>query len=418
MIYRLVQFAIFDGQPKIAFPSYYFVIMRLQLTTLFREFFNSEKAGGLLLICCTVISIILTNSSWGPGYTDFWHHYLGFTSASVELNLSITHWVNDGLMAVFFLLVGLEIERELYVGELSDFRNALLPALAAIGGMAIPAVLYWLINSGSSDLSGVAIPTATDIAFSLGILSILGRRVPPALKIFLTALAIIDDLGAIAIIALFYTKGFSLLYFSLAILIFIILVIMNKTKVHSLYFYILPGIVMWYFMLRSGVHATISGILLAFAIPFGHGRQESPSSRLQHLLHRPVAWIILPVFALANTGILLTADWQQQLISTNALGIIAGLFLGKPLGIVLFCFLAVKAGICRLPFGVSWHHIIGAGTLAGIGFTMSIFITLLAFTNEADIVGSKMAILIASIMAGITGFMILKVASKKALTKF
>jgi Na+:H+ antiporter, NhaA family len=311
------------------------------------------------------------------------------------------------LMAIFFLLIGLEIERELYIGELSDLRNATLPVFAAIGGMAIPTLIHFLLNRGTETQAGMGIPMATDIAFALGVLALLGSRVPIPIKIFLTALAIMDDLGTIVIIALFYMGDFSLLNFILALGIFAGLLILNRLGVHRLPFYLIPGFVMWYFLLKSGVHATMAGVLLAFAIPFARGDEDSPSFKLQHLLHRPVAFIIMPLFALANTGIGLTGNWNEGLAISNSLGIFSGLFVGKPLGIVLFSFLAVKMGLSELPSDVFWKHIIGAGFLGGVGFTMSIFITFLAFDNAELVQSSKISILLSSLMAGVVGFLIL-----------
>jgi NhaA family Na+:H+ antiporter len=381
--------------------------MITRITKLFTEFFESEKTSGIILILCTVISIVIANSSFGKDYLGFWHNKIGFEIGGIVLKYSVEHWINDGLMAVFFLLIGLEIERELYIGELSDLRNATLPIFAAIGGMAIPALLHFLLNRGTETQAGMGIPIATDIAFALGVLAILGRRVPISLKIFLAALAIIDDLGAIVIIALFYMGDFSLLYLVLALGIFAGLLILNRLGVHRLPFYIIPGFIMWYLMLKSGIHATIAGILLAFAIPFASGDKKSPSYKLQHFLHRPVAFIIMPLFALANTDIVLTGNWIGCLEASNSLGIITGLFFGKPLGIVLFSALAVKMGLSQLPGDVSLRHIIGAGFLGGIGFTMSIFITLLAFGNPEIIQSSKISILLSSLMAGTVGFLIL-----------
>ena len=391
--------------------------MKIKLTKLFVEFFKSEQASGVILILCTITSIMIANSYFGNGYSDFWHTKVGFETSGIALKYSVEHWINDGLMAVFFLLIGLEIERELYFGELSDLKNATLPIFAAIGGMAIPAVLHFLFNRGTETQAGVAIPMATDIAFALGVLALLGSRVPISLKIFLTALAIIDDLGAIAIIALFYVGDFSLLYLVLALGIFAGLLVLNRLGIHWLPFYLIPGIVMWYFMLKSGIHATIAGVLLAFVIPFARGDEDSTSYKLQHFLHKPVAFIIMPLFALANTGIALTGNWIEGLVTSNSLGIFAGLFVGKPLGIVLFSFLAVKIGLSQLPNDVSWKHIIGAGFLSGIGFTMSIFITLLAFGNPEIIQSSKISILLSSLVAGTVGFLILNREIAKSIGK-
>jgi len=381
-------------------------------TRIFKEFFDSEKAGGLLLIICTVASVIIANTSIGDGYLHFWHSQLNLSFANVNLNYSAEHWVNDGLMAIFFLMVGLEIERELYIGELSNFKNALLPILAAVGGMVVPAAIHFLFNHGTPTQSGIGIPMATDIAFALGILSLAGDKIPPSVKIFLTALAIIDDLGAVIIIAIFYTKNLSLLYLFIALGIFLLLLIFNKLKIKNLFFYIIPGIVMWYCMLQSGVHATISGILLAFAIPFDKAGSNL-SEKVQHFLHKPVAFLILPIFALANTGIVLSAGWHQTLFSDNSLGIIGGLFLGKPVGILLFCIAAIQLKVCRLPDKMRWSHLSGISALAGLGFTMSIFIANLAFSDAEYIQDSKIAILTASLFAGLIGFFLLKRISGK-----
>jgi len=382
--------------------------MKTKLTKLFVEFFESEQASGIILILCTVTSIAIANSYFGKGYLEFWQTKVGLEIGdTIFLRYSLEHWINEGLMAIFFLLIGLEIERQLYVGELSNPKNASLPIIAAIGGMVTPALLHFLLNRGTETQAGVGIPTATDIAFALGVLALLGSRVPVSLKIFLTALAIIDDLGAIVIIALFYMGDLSLLYLVLALVVFAGLLILNRLHVHRLPFYLIPGFVMWYFMLKSGIHATITGVLLAFAVPFAHGDEESPSYKLQHFLHRPAAFIIMPLFALANTAIALTGNWIEGLATSNGLGIFAGLFFGKPLGIALFSLLAVKFGLSQLPSDVSWRHIIGAGFLGGIGFTMSIFITLLAFGNLEIVQSSKISILLSSFLAGAVGFLIL-----------
>lgn len=372
----------------------------MALTRLYNEFVNSEKAGGLILVFVTVASLVLANSAAGEQYISFWNQDLG--------GHSVVHWVNDGLMAVFFLLIGLELEREIYIGELSDIKSAALPVFGAFGGMIVPAAIYTIFNFGSETQSGAGIPMATDIAFAIGILSLLGKRVPSSLKVFLTALAIIDDLGAILVIAIFYTSTIAFLNLAFALGIFCILIVLNRLKINNLLPYLVGGIAMWYFMLHSGVHATITGVLLAFAIPFGDGGDRSPSYRLQHFLHKPVAFIILPLFALANTCIPVSAGWHQALGQPSSLGIISGLIAGKPIGILLFSFLGVVTGLCSLPSGLRWKNIIGAGLLGGIGFTMSIFITLLAFSDSELIDNSKIAIMFASIFSGLAGFIYLK----------
>lgn len=377
------------------------------LTRLYKEFFNSEKSGGLILVFVTILSLVLANSPWQIDYIHFWHFNLG--------GHSIVHWINDGLMTIFFLLIGLELEREIYRGELSDIKNASLPIFGAIGGMLVPAGLFLLFNFGTDTQSGAGIPMATDIAFAIGILSLLGNRVPTTLKIFLTALAVIDDLGAIIVIAIFYTTTITFANLFIALGIFGFLLFLNRLKIHNIIPYLIGGVAMWYFMLHSGVHATITGVLLAFAIPFGSSGEKTPSYILQHYLHKPVAFFILPLFAIANTCIAIGGSWQNSLGQAYSFGIIAGLLIGKPLGICLFSFIGVGLGLCTLPTELKWKNIIGAGFLGGIGFTMSIFITLLAFDNDDIIINSKIAIIIASIIAGIIGFLFLKLTLKKQI---
>ena len=385
----------------------------MKLTKLFKEFFDSEKSSGIILVACTIISLLLVNVFMGEEYLDFWHQKTLPMLAGVNLNLSVEHWINDGLMAIFFLMVGLEIERELYTGELSAFKNALVPIIAAIGGMLVPALFHFALNAGTDTQNGFGIPMATDIAFALGIMVLVGKRVPFVLKIFLTALAIIDDLGAILVIAFFYTKEIQSLYLFAALGIFVILIVLNRLKVYQLVFYLIGGVIMWYCFLRSGVHATIAGVLLAFAIPFKDGGERSPSYKLQHALHKPVAFFILPLFALANTGILFESNLKDALINDNSLGIIMGLVFGKPLGIMIMLFIGVKARIISLPKGIQWKHIAATGFLAGIGFTMSIFITLLAFDRPGLVVNSKIAVLLSSFIAAVVGFFFLKWAVRK-----
>jgi len=372
----------------------------LNVTTLFKSFFESEKAGGLVLLIGTIISLLLANSSFSETYLSVWHHPIG--SQSVE------YWINDGLMTIFFLLIGLELEREVYIGELSKLKDAILPLFGALGGMLIPALLYIIFNLGTTTHSGYGIPMATDIAFAIGILSLLGDKVPISLKVFLTALAVIDDLGAIIMIAIFYTKT---LYFNnllISLSIFGVLLIMNRLKVKNLILYLIGGVFMWYFMLNSGVHATITGILLAFAIPFQDGSEHTISYQLQNWLHKPVAFGIIPLFALSNTAIVIGKDWVHTFAETYSLGIIFGLCLGKPLGILSFIYLSVKLKLTELPNDVNWNQLIGIGFLGGIGFTMSIFITLLAFDNHSIINNAKFMILIASFISGAIGFIWLK----------
>lgn len=369
----------------------------MKLTKLFSDFFESEKAGGFLLIASTLSSLVLANSFLQSEYLTLWHYTIA--------GQSLEYWINDGLMAIFFLLIGLELEREMYRGELASIKNASLPIVAALGGMLVPASIFLLFNWGKSTQTGAGIPMATDIAFAIGILSLLGNRVPVSLKILLTAFAVIDDLGAIIVIAIFYTNQLYLTNLGIAFSIFAFLLLLNRLKVHNLIPYLIGGVGMWYFMLHSGVHSTITGVLLAFAIPFGKGDEKSPSYILQSFLHKPVAFFILPLFALANTSIIITHDWYAELTTANSIGILTGLIIGKPLGILLFCSIGVGLGICTLPTDLKWKHIGGVGMLGGIGFTMSIFITLLAFDDSLHINGSKIAILLASLVAGTIGFL-------------
>jgi len=381
----------------------------MKLTKLFNEFFESEKAGGILLIACTAVSLWIANSFLQESYLKVWHFQIG--------GHSLTHWINDGLMSIFFLLIGLELEREIYIGELSSRTKASLPIFSAIGGMLLPAGLFLLFNFGTATQAGAGIPMATDIAFAIGILSLLGNRVPSSLKVLLIAIAVIDDLGAIIVIAIFYTSTLAFTDLFIALGIFGLLLILNRLKVHNLIPYLIGGVIMWYFMLHSGVHPTITGVLLAFAIPFGDGGEKSPSYIFQHWLHKPVAFFILPLFALANTCIPIDSSWQTGLTQTNSIGIFTGLIVGKPLGIFLFGFITVSLRLCALPEDLKWKQVLGVGLLAGIGFTMSIFITLLAFDSSELITQSKIAILLASLVAGTLGYLWLRTTLNPQTTK-
>jgi len=372
----------------------------------FKEFFESEKSGGIVLLFVTMLSMLVANSGFQHNYLEFWEMPLG--------GHHLVHWINDGLMAIFFLYIGLELEREIYQGELSHLKKASLPIFAALGGMIVPASIFLLLNIGTSTQSGAGIPMATDIAFAIGILSLLGNRVPLSLKIFLTALAVIDDLGAILVIALFYTSSLSVPYLLASLGIFLVLLILNRLKILALLPYLIGGVAMWYCMLNSGVHATITGVLLAFAIPFRDGRKATPSARLLHLLHKPVSFFILPVFALANTALIFDNNWSS-LAQPLSIGILLGLFLGKPLGILSFSYLSVKMGFCNLPGNVKMKQILGVGFLGGIGFTMSIFITLLAFSDAEMIKVAKIAIIAGSLVSGIVGYVWLKFTLKTKL---
>ena len=380
----------------------------MKVTQVYKDFFESEKLGGLILLVCTITSLLLANSAFGESYHHFW--LTEFSGKSIE------YWINDGLMTIFFLLIGLELEREIYQGELSNIKDALLPIFAAIGGMVVPAGIYLAFNFDTITQSGAGIPMATDIAFAIGILSLLGNRVPLSLKIFLTALAVIDDLGAILIIAIFYTKTILLSNLAIALGLFVFLYVLGKYfKVKNLLPYLIGGVFMWYFMLHSGVHATITGVLLAFAIPFGNGGTKSTSYILQHILHKPVAFIILPIFALANTAIVMNGNLAEVVLENYSLGVALGLVVGKPLGIFILTYLVVKIGWCQLPSGMNWKSVLGVGFLGGIGFTMSIFITLLAFDNPVIINNTKLIIVISSLIAGVIGFLFLKITLKQKI---
>ena len=372
----------------------------MRVTKAFMSFFESEKAGGLILLLCTAFSLVISNTSFSESYFAIWHHPIA--------NHSFEHWINDGLMAIFFLMIGLELEREVYKGELSKFKDAILPISGALGGMLFPALIFLLFNFGTETQSGIGIPMATDIAFALGILSLVGNKVPNSLKVFLTALAVIDDLGAIIVIALFYTKTLYFINLVISLSIFAGLLVLNRMKVNNLWIYLVAGVFMWYFMLNSGVHATITGVLLAFAIPFQDGSEKTISYKLQHFLHKPVVFIILPLFALCNTAIVIGSDWLHNFTEDYSMGIIFGLIIGKPLGIILFSYLAILFGLAKLPKELSMKKLLGAGFLGGIGFTMSIFISLLAFDNAAIINNAKFMILVASLLSGIVGFLWLK----------
>jgi Na+:H+ antiporter, NhaA family len=376
----------------------------MRLTKIYKNFFESEKASGLVLLCCTLFSLIITNSSFQNSYLSLWQYEAA--------GHSITHWVNEGLMTIFFLLIGLELEREIYFGELSKLRNALMPLVGALGGMIVPAIVFLVFNAGTATQSGAGIPMATDIAFSLAILSLLGNKVPASLKIFLTALAVIDDIGAIIIIAIFYTASIAWWYLLIVLVIWAFLFLLNRLKVYNLIPYLVGGFAMWYCMLHTGVHASITGVILAFVIPFGNGSSLSSSYKLQQYLHKPVAFFILPIFALVNTAIIIGKNSSIVFSENYSIGIMLGLFIGKALGIFVFCMLAIKLGIAKLPSNLKRIHFLGAGFLGGIGFTMSVFIAMLAFKDSVIINNSKLAIIIASFCAGFVGFIILKFTLK------
>ena len=370
----------------------------------FQRFFKSGQVGGFLLLLCVAISLLIANTASKDSFEAFLQINLGYGA----INYSIIAWINDALMAIFFLLVGLEIKRELVEGELSSVKSAALPVIAALGGMLVPALIYFLFNVGTETVAGWGIPMATDIAFALAIIAMLGKNVPTSLKIFLAALAIVDDLGAILVIAIFYTSQIHFEYLAMAAGILALLALLNYFGVKNLIFYLIPGVFLWYFIHHSGIHATIAGVLLAFTIPTNQTDVLSPLEKLEHLLTTPVNYLIMPIFALANTNITFQKEMISGLVSPLGLGIILGLFAGKTIGVTFFSWLAVKLKWAELPSGAGWKHILGLGMLAGIGFTMSIFISLLSFSDELHISEAKFAILAASIISGLVGFVFLK----------
>ena len=379
--------------------------------TVFREFLKSSFAGGIILFSCVILALIVANTSLYGSVMDFLLQEVGFETDSIQLKYSWLLWLNDGLMAIFFLLVGLEIKREIVEGELSSASKAVLPILAAVGGALLPAAIYFVINKDAADTAhGWGIPMATDIAFALAVITLLGNKVPASLKIFLAALAIVDDLLAILVIALFYSNGIHTTYLFIALGIFIFLIVLNKLGVKALWAYLIPGVFIWYFIHHSGIHATIAGVLVAMTLPTTPDERESPLEKLEHLLTKPVNFIIIPLFAFANTLIPIHGDMLGGLTSKLGLGIIAGLIVGKSIGIFIICFIAKKLKIAQLPEGASWMQIFGVGLLGGIGFTMSIFISILSFDDALLIEEAKFAVLIASLCAGILGYTMLRLA--------
>jgi len=386
------------------------------MTKTLQRFFQNDAAGGICLIIAAALAMFLANFSLtGQTYQEFLAMPVEFRVGSLDISKNMLLWVNDALMAIFFLMVGLEVKREMVQGSLASSRQAAFPVIAALGGMALPAVLYLAFNfSDPITLHGWAIPTATDIAFALGILALLGNRVPVALKVFLMALAIIDDLGAIVIIALFYTSSLSLTSLAVAVAAIVVLALLNMFNVRRTGIYILVGAILWVAVLKSGVHATLAGVILGFFIPLQEKKGHSPSKQLEHVLHPWVSFLILPLFAFANAGVVLSGVTMDSLTSHLPLGIMAGLLIGKPLGIGLFCWLALKLKLCSLPRGTSFRDIMSVGVLCGIGFTMSIFITSLAFDEAHSelITLAKLGILLGSVLSAVIGYTMLKVRFK------
>lgn len=379
----------------------------------FKDFVKSNNFGGILLFLCVILSLIVANSAMGEKLQNILDTVVGFENESVHLNYSVSMWINDGLMAIFFLLVGLEIKREIVEGELSSPKKALLPILCAIGGAIVPAIIFFMFNSGSETIHGWAIPMATDIAFALAVISLLDKRVPASLKIFLAALAIVDDLIAILVIAFFYSNGIELVYLGYAAAGMAVLILMNRFNVKNPYLYLIPGVFIWYFVHHSGIHATIAGVMVAMTLPTNDTNIESPLERLEHALVNPVNFFIIPIFAFANTNITLQSEMLHGLTAPLGLGIFFGLMFGKPIGILLTSWICSRFGIASLPEGSSWMHIIGVGMLAGIGFTMSIFISILSFKNPLFVSEAKLSVLLTSVIAGTAGFLLLKANSYK-----
>lgn len=390
------------------------------MKVLVRKFLENESSSGIILIFVTLIALLFSNSFLSPFYTDFLHTKIELKVGTIlEISKPLILWVNDGLMAIFFLMIGLEIKRELILGHLSNFSNITLPLIGAIGGMAVPALIFFFFNINDNfALRGWAIPTATDIAFALGILSLLGKRVPTSLKIFLMALAIFDDVGAILIIAFFYTAQLSINSFLLATLCIGILILFNRLKISYLSLYIFVGVLLWICVLKTGVHATLTGIILAFTIPISlineKRRHISPVRTLEHYIHSWVAFFILPLFAFVNAGIDLRNISLSQIDNSVFLGIFFGLFLGKQIGVFLFVFITVKLGLIKLPVGVNLRQFYGVAILTGVGFTMSLFINSLAYEDSnIFFYTDKLAILFGSLVSALMGyFILLKTANK------
>ncbi len=382
----------------------------------FKWFFKLEAASGLILLFSAIIALIISNSELSSLYFNILDKYIFIGINSFGLKLTIIHWINDALMAIFFFFVTLEIKREFLQGELSNIKQAMLPIIAAIGGMLVPALIYVYINLGDSEtLNGWAIPSATDIAFSLGVLSLLGKRVPLSLKVFLTALAIIDDLGAIIIIALFYSGDLSIKYLSLMLLAFIILLIINKFNIKKFLPYLIVGVFLWDFTHNSGIHATIAGVLLAITIP--HRKKEKDFSlliKIEHLISPYVAFGIMPLFAFANAGVSLEGLTFSSLLNKVPLGIVLGLFVGKQLGVFVFSYISIKLKIAQMPNNSNWFNFYGVGILTGIGFTMSLFVGNLAFVENMQYMdGVKIGVLTGSLLSTLIGYFLILLTPNK-----
>jgi len=383
-------------------------------------FFKSESASGLILLICAIMAMVIANSSFVTTYNNILHTYITIGYKEFSLSMSVLHWINDGLMAIFFLVVGMEIKRELVFGELKSLKKTILPISAAIGGMIVPAIIYALFNYKEPTITGWGIPMATDIAFALGILSLVGKKAPKGIIVFLTALAIVDDLGAIIVIAIFYTSQISWSALFLGLIILIALAIANRFKVKSTFLYVILGILLWICVLKSGVHATIAGVLFGMVLPIGKNVQEFKASilyKIEHALTPLSSFIIMPIFALANSGITIDVNsFGAIILKPVSLGIIFGLFIGKQIGIFGASYILVKLKLASLPSQVTKRHLYGASVLGGIGFTMSLFVSSLSFADETVLATAKISIMIASILAAIVGaiiFVLIKFESEK-----
>ncbi|NRT33816.1 NhaA family Na+:H+ antiporter [Clostridium beijerinckii] len=384
----------------------------------FLQFFKNESSSGLVLLFCAITAIIIANSNFSSMYNNIIHTYITIGYKDFSLSMSILHWINDGLMAIFFLVVGMEIKREIVFGELKSFKKTILPVSAAIGGMVVPAIIYVLFNYNQPTIIGWGIPMATDIAFALGILSLVGKKAPKGIIIFLTALAIVDDLGAIIVIAIFYTSEISWIELILGLIIFLAIILANKFNIKNKWFYIVFGIMLWICFLKSGVHATIAGVLLGMGLPIGKNMEEFRTSilyRFEHFLTPLSSFIIMPIFALANSGITIDINsLSTAIISPVSLGIIFGLFIGKQIGIFGASYILVKLKLAKLPSKVTKRHLYGASVLGGIGFTMSLFVSSLSFTEESVLSMAKISIIIASILSATFGAIIFKIIKFKS----
>ncbi|NMF03583.1 Na+/H+ antiporter NhaA [Clostridium beijerinckii] len=391
--------------------------MKNKILNPFLYFFKNESSSGIILLISSLLAMIIANSKFALVYENTLHTYITIGYMNLSLSMSVLHWINDGLMAIFFLVVGMEIKREVVFGELKSFNKTILPISAAVGGMIVPAIIYALVNYKAVTISGWGIPMATDIAFALGILSLVAKNAPKGIVVFLTALAIVDDLGAIIVIAIFYSNQISWLSLAIGLIVFAILLIANKLQVKHKSFYIIMGLALWIFILKSGIHATIAGVLLGIALPTGKNVNEFKTSvlyKFEHALTPISSFIIMPIFSIANSGVVISTDSLSNIIfSPVSIGIIAGLFVGKQVGIFGISYVLVKLKLAELPSNVTKRHLYGASILAGIGFTMSLFISSLSFTDEGTLSLAKMSVMIVSILSAIFGAIIFKLINLK-----